>query len=79
MQRPFLSEKHEFKRQFPVVLLCMSSLRAPGKHPFIWDRQSPLNDAFSSIYNLLATGHGASDLHAKIEGCDKFQKQTKHP
>ena len=57
----------------------MSSLRAPGKCPFIWDRQSPLNDAFSSMYNLLAAGHGASNLHPKIEGCDKLQKQTKHP
>ena len=41
--------------------------------------KSPLSAVFSDMHNLLVLGHGASDLHAKIEGYDKLQKQTKHP
>ena len=43
---------------------------------YFYLRDSPLNDAFFSIYNLLVAGHGASDLHPKIQCCDKLQKQS---
>lgn len=72
---PFLNEKHKFKRQFPLVLPHMSQLRIPGNGPFIQDGDSPFNDAFSSMCYLLVAGPGVSDLHPKIECCDKLQKQ----
>lgn len=34
--------------------------------------KSPLSAVFSDTHNLLVLGHGASDLHAKIDYCDKL-------
>ena len=38
--------------------------------------KSPLSDTCSSMNNLLVAGPGTSDLHPKLDYCDKLQKQT---
>ena len=38
--------------------------------------KSPLSAVFSNMHNLLVSGHGASDLHPKIDNGDKLQEQT---
>ena len=34
--------------------------------------KSPLSAVVSDMHNLPVLGHGASDLHAKIDYCDKL-------
>ena len=50
----------------------MSQLRVPDKSPSIQFGDSPLNYVFSSMYNPLVVGRGASDLHPKTDYWDKL-------
>lgn len=49
--------------------------RRPDKVPSNVAVKSPLSDVFSSMSNLVAD-HGTSDVHPKLDYCDKLQKQT---
>ena len=59
-----------------IKMLKKKKKRVSAKALSIWFVDSPLNYVLSGMHTPQVVGHGASNLHPKVDHQDKLQEQT---